>query len=135
MITLISNVITQILKLRLHRLFTAVMLVTALLFTQQLFAQDAEEFFNRGHKFYLSSNDREAEVEFRKALELNPKLSDAYYYLGSIYFKQNQYNKAVAECKQAVRITPRDLKSLIVMGICYKLLGLYEKAIDVLSSG
>lgn len=86
--------------------------------------------FKNGHKFYLDSKPEQSEIEFRKALKSNPKLSDAYYYLSSIYFKQNKYKEAIKESHKALKIKPDDLKSLIILGLSLQQLNLIDPAIE-----
>ena len=42
----------------------------------------------RGNKFYADSLFEKAEIEYRKALEINPKSTDAMYNLGNALFNQ-----------------------------------------------
>jgi len=105
-------------------------LIGLALFLTNVFADEAQEHFRKGHRFYLDSKPDQSEVEFKKALRLNPKLSDAHYYLGSIYFKQSRYQEAIAECRQAIAINPGDVKSLIILGVCFQQLGLFDQATD-----
>jgi tetratricopeptide (TPR) repeat protein len=116
---------------RLKKYLMTVFVLTVFLFPSKVFAESAEQHFRKGHRFYLDSKPTEAEAEFRKALRLNPKLSNAYYYLGSIYFKQNRYNEAKKECEQALKINPEDLKSLIILGLSFQQLGLIDQAISI----
>jgi len=118
----------QIIKNRI--VLITVILAATFLLQGKAFSDEAEEHFQKGHRFYLGSKSAEAEAEFKKALELNPKLSDAHYYLGSIYFKQERYSEAVKQCEQALRINNKDLKSLIIMGLSLQQLGLLEEAIE-----
>ena len=95
------------------------------------FAEDAQGHFDRGRMFYLDSKPEQSEAEFRKALRLNPKLSDAHYYLGSIYFKQDRYPQAIAECRKAIALNPEDVKSLIILGLSFQQMELFDQAISV----
>jgi len=105
-------------------------LIGLALFLTKAFADEAQGYFNKGHRFYLDSKPGQSEVEFKKALRLNPKLSDAHYYLGSIYFKQSRYQEAIAECRQAIALNPGDVKSLIILGVCFQQLELFDQATD-----
>ena len=94
------------------------------------FAQMPQEHFQRGRMFYLDLKPEQAEVEFKKALRLNPQLFDAHYYLGSIYFKQSRYPEAIEQCKAALRINPKDVKSLIILGLSFQQMELFDQAIS-----
>ena len=105
-------------------------LTTFLWLPQAASARDAQWHFRKGHRLYLESQSAESELEFKRALQLDPGLSDAHYYLGSIYFKQERYLEAAAQCRQAALISPKDLKSLIILGLSLERLGRLEEAIN-----
>ena len=106
-------------------------LVGILLVGARIFAAEVETHFQKGHRFYLESKPTEAEAEFKKALRLNPQLSDAHYYLASIYFKQDRFAEAKKECEDALKINPNELNCLIILGLSVYRLGLDEQAIRV----
>jgi tetratricopeptide (TPR) repeat protein len=108
-----------------------ILILSAVFFCHSLaFADEAQKHFHKGHRFYLDSKSRKSEREFKKALKINPNLSDAYYYLSSICFKEDRYQEAVHYSRQAVNINPEDIKSLIICGLSLQQMGLYEEAID-----
>jgi tetratricopeptide (TPR) repeat protein len=45
---------------------------------------------------------------FKKSIELNPKLSSAYYNLGYISLKQKNYEEAISYLKKAKELNPKD---------------------------
>lgn len=129
----------QIIKKRI--LLIATIFLAGFLLQLEVFAEDArlpgnnqgeqaQDYFKRGHRFYLESKSTQSEAEFKKALQLNPALSDAHYYLASIYFKQDRYEEAIEHCEQALRLNPEDLKSLIILGLSFQGLGLNDRAIN-----
>ena len=46
------------------------------------------DYIRSGNKFYADSRYEKAEIEYRKALEINPKSTDAMYNLGNALFNQ-----------------------------------------------
>lgn len=46
------------------------------------------DYIRSGNKFYVDSLYEKAEIEYRKALEINPKSTDAMYNLGNALFNQ-----------------------------------------------
>ena len=61
-----------------------IILASLVLLPTRLVADDAQDHFTKAHRFYLDSKSSEAELEFKKALQIDPSLSDARYYLSSI---------------------------------------------------
>lgn len=107
-----------------------IILVSLILLPTRLVADDAQDHFTKAHKFYLDSKPAQSEAEFKKALALDPSLSDARYYLSSIYFKQSRYEEAIKQSQMALAINPADLKSLIILGVCYQQLGLFDQSVN-----
>jgi Flp pilus assembly protein TadD/TolB-like protein len=71
--------------------------------------KDARAYYNLGHA--LSSRfekTSEAEVYFRKAIELNPKFTDAYCTLGVTLEAQGKYEEAEQVYRKVVRLEPND---------------------------
>ncbi|MDQ3239768.1 MAG: hypothetical protein M3P33_04545, partial [bacterium] len=67
--------------------------------SQEMQADNVSSLCSRGVLLYeLGLNNclllAEAEKDFNKALELNIAYNEAYMYLGHIYYRQNQFNKA-----------------------------------------
>ncbi len=87
---------------------------------------------------YESMKNRDA---FEKLLEFDQKLPDKYYnkfYLGCCYLTQNNPAKALDLFCQSIDLNPysQDLASIYsYMGVCYKDMGKYEFAIDILKKG
>ena len=55
------------------------------------------EHIRRGNSFYVDSLYEKAEIEYRKALELNPQSVDAMYNLGNALFYQITQSEEKAE--------------------------------------
>lgn len=83
-----------------------------------------------GRAFYQEKKFGEAEINFRKAIELNPKLWKSHNYLGNIYDYQKEYEKAVTEYKFALAIKPNNGSLYNNLGVSYSLAGKYKKAIS-----
>jgi len=50
---------------------------------------------NKAIEFYNKQQYKDAEVHFKKAIELNPKYAEAYANLGALYAKFKEYDKAI----------------------------------------
>ncbi|MBI1784341.1 tetratricopeptide repeat protein [Candidatus Sumerlaeota bacterium] len=59
-----------------------------------------------GIAYYLTSRGAEAEEQFRRALDANPNLASAHYYLGLILMQRNDLTQAIAEFRAALRANP-----------------------------
>ena len=71
-----------------------------------------------------------AEYHLKKAIELKPDYSDAYNYLGFVYFRQGKVNEAIQVYNKALEnllyLNPQDAH--LNLGVAYLSLKQYEKA-------
>lgn len=73
--------------------------------TTVVFGQKSErDYMRSGNKLYNDSLFVKAEVDYRKALELNPKSTDAMYNLGSALLMQNKAKEAMEQFDAVTRI-------------------------------
>lgn len=80
-------------------------LVLALLVSISLFAQKAErDYVRKGNRFFKDSVYVDAEVNYRKALEANPKSSIAMFNLGNTLLWQNKLQDAMDQYVAAAQI-------------------------------
>ena len=84
-----------------------------------------------GNNIYADSIYDKSEIEYRKAIELNPQSADAYFNLGNALLNQNKYKEAVDEYKKALAYeTDKNRLSQIYhnMGVALQLSKDYENA-------
>ncbi|HLD23136.1 MAG TPA: tetratricopeptide repeat protein, partial [Sulfuricurvum sp.] len=67
---------------------------------------------------------------YQKAIKLNPKYSDAYYNLGIVYGKEDEYDKAIEVYQRAIELNPKNDKAYNNIGVIYKNKEEYDKAIE-----
>ena len=73
--------------------------------TTVVFGQKSErDYMRSGNKLYNDSLFVKAEVDYRKALELNPKSTDAMYNLGNALLMQNKVKEAMEQFDAVTRI-------------------------------
>ncbi len=68
-----------------------------LLFSENLTAQTVRSHVKKGNSVYEKGRYADAEVEYKKALEKNPKSKEAQFNLGNSYYKQERYEEALRE--------------------------------------
>lgn len=70
-----------------------------------IFAQKNErDYIRSGNKLYKDSLFVKAEVDFRKALDINPKSTEAIYNLGNTLMQQQKFKEAMEQFDAASRI-------------------------------
>ncbi len=69
---------------------------------------------------------------FNKAIQLNPRYTLAYFYLGTMYYRWGHYHKAIEPLKKAIELNPEALASYMNLGMNYNNAGMYHGAEEVL---
>ena len=101
--------------------------VTALRRIRERFVDDLS--FVRAAWEYLRANDySNAEVQCRKALELNPENARAYYFLGLARFGRRDYDEAVKHLLQAAKRDPGKGEIYTNLGVAYIGKGMLNEA-------
>jgi tetratricopeptide (TPR) repeat protein len=74
------------------------------------------KFFGRGKAHYEKGDYVKASLEFRNAIQIDPKYADAYYMLGMSQFLRGDLGGAFGSLKRAVDLDPRHLPAQAQLG-------------------
>jgi TolB-like protein/Flp pilus assembly protein TadD len=75
-------------------------------------------------------NFKEAELEFERAIELNPNSAEAHYFFGiSVLLPLGQFDQAIAELKHAIALDPFSVIMNANLGLAYIMARRYPEAI------
>lgn len=88
----------------LYRLLILPALLVAMLTACSNPAERASEHMSRGEEYYEAGKYREAEIEFRNALQIDPKLAHGHTQLGKTYLALKDPRNAFAELQRALEI-------------------------------
>lgn len=80
-----------------------VIIVLLTILSVNAFTQDERKFVRKGNGLYNDGNYKQAEVEYRKALEKDPSSYKADYNLGNALYKQNQYDAAAGRYNSLIQ--------------------------------
>lgn len=95
--------------------------------TAKAHSRNAVEYFNLG----LESSMTYKKIEyFTKALELNPKLSDAYAKRGMLYYFQEKYDKMIQDFKTYIEHVPATAEAYRMLGVGYLKTGCFMEAVS-----
>ncbi|HEU5459052.1 MAG TPA: winged helix-turn-helix domain-containing protein [Pyrinomonadaceae bacterium] len=75
---------------------------------------------SKGIVLALRGRYSEAEQEFETALQLNPKLYEAYYYYARACFSQGKLDQAALLLEQATAVRPESIDALSMLGGIYR---------------
>jgi len=107
---------------------------------KSLFALEIEHPKNERIKLYLGialskiEQHKEAIDSLEKALRISPKMPDAHYTLGSIFFSQQKYTEALIEFEKEIKINPKNPYPYCESAFALYQLKDYRKAINFLES-
>ena len=78
-----------------------------------------------------------AMLDYTKALQINDKMTDAYYNKAQIALTRKDIpnpdiNKAIEDLEKAIELDSKFIDALYAMAAAYKKLGEYQKAVDFL---
>ncbi len=82
-----------------------------------------------GHCFHRLGNYAQARFHYKKAVHLNPDDSKLFYKIASTYIQEEQWQSAVKQLENAMRIQRNIPEYNLAMGECKMNLGLYKDAI------
>ena len=90
----------------------------------------AEEWIERGDKFYIKGEYEKAIECYNEALKINPKDADAWYNKGVLYARLKKYEEAIECYDKALKINPEYANAWNNKGVVYAELKEYKKAIE-----
>jgi Ca-activated chloride channel family protein len=118
-------------RLRNVRLFTMLLLLTV---AGSVSAQKAERSdIRKGNSQYERKKYTEAEIQYRKALEVNPKSKEGAYNLGNALFRQKKTKEALEQYQSALNVQNDPLKKSQIFhnaGNVFMENKEYDKAVD-----
>ncbi len=86
---------------------------------------------NLGMSYLLKGMLKEAEVEFKRAVEKKPDYSRGHNNLGAVYLQQNRLDDAIKEFKLAIKYDPNNAEAYNNLGVAYCNRQKYTEARDL----
>jgi Ca-activated chloride channel family protein len=82
--------------------------VILILFVLSANGQNEHKITRKGNKLYEKNQYADAEANYKKALEIDPKHYQASFNLGDAYFKQERFDEAITQFTIAAHATEKD---------------------------
>ena len=107
---------------------TILLLASLLVFLSCSKKEMAQKHYKKGFAFHNEGNYAEAATEYKKAIEKDSTLIEAYVNLASIYFVQQKYDQAKIELENALKYNPYHVKAHYNLGLVLLNQGKKEEA-------
>lgn len=98
----------------------------------KLCSNNSTYFLLLGLIFRDQGNVKEAELNFKKSLELDPKWIPGYIMLSQLYSGEGNYTEALNTIKKVLEVAPNSVVLLEYLAITYMSLGQFDQAINFL---
>ena len=89
----------------------------------------AIDYNNQAIKAYNSKRYKDAEIAFKKAIELDPNYGEAYANLGALYAKFKEYDKAIELYQACIKVKPTYAGAYTNLGNALNKTGRHEEAV------
>jgi tetratricopeptide (TPR) repeat protein len=110
------------------------LLLVALLATVLVACGSPEEkrakFLKKGQALYEKGDYVKARLEFKNAIQIDPKFAEAYYMLGMVQLKQGDLKPAFGRFSKAAELSPDHLNSHLQIGKLFLVMKEPEKAME-----
>ncbi|MEM8722078.1 MAG: tetratricopeptide repeat protein [Cyanobacteria bacterium P01_G01_bin.39] len=93
-------------------------------------SDSAEAYCSRGAAFHYLEDYRSAKKDLNRAIDINPKYQQAYYYLTAADLSLENYHQAIENCDRAIEIDHRYSYAYLIKGKAYLGLNNFQAAID-----
>ncbi|MCK9374670.1 MAG: tetratricopeptide repeat protein [Syntrophobacterales bacterium] len=90
--------------------------------------ETAQELYSRGNEDLARGQNEKALKEYTRALELDPKLSEAYTDRGIAYKRLNRFDLAMADFNRAIELDPKDADAYANRGLIHNTQRRYDLA-------
>jgi len=99
-------------------------------FLTSAYAQSATEYVHLGNVSGRQEKYKQAILDYSKAINLDPKLANAYYNRGYVYIEIRKYKLAIADLDKAIEIKPDYAAAYHLRGVAHFLKKKYTQAIS-----
>ncbi len=88
------------------------------------------KYFERGEELFEQGNYVKAELEFKNVLQIDPKHAEAWYMLGRVAEKKQEWRNAFGAYAGALEADAGHVPAMVAQGHLYRLSGAHDKALE-----
>jgi Tfp pilus assembly protein PilF len=94
-----------------------------------------EGYMARGQRYFTAGNFDKASVEFRNALQIDPKSGDALYFNGRLAERRGNIRDAIDFYQAALDVQPKDDRARASLAKVFVLGGATQRALEIVAPG
>ena len=94
-----------------------------------------QQYFKAGQQALAARHYDEAEIDFKKLLQLDPAIAEVHATLGLVYFQEKKFDQAVPELRRALQLKPALSRATTLLAMSLSELGQYREALPGLENG
>src|ERR1700722_1381992 len=91
-----------------------------------------QSYMERGKQYFAAGNLAKASIEFRNALQIEPKSGDADYFNGQGAERRGELRDAIDFYQAAIDVQPKDNRARASLAKVFVLAGLTQRALEVI---
>jgi len=86
------------------------------------------QLLNKGKELFQKNILKQAQAAFEEVIEINPKNSNAYFFIGNIFHIKGQLGKAIKAFNKVLEFDPNHTDAAISLSVILNDIGKYEEA-------
>jgi len=91
-------------------------------------SRDVNRLLREGERLHTVHQDAEALERFRAAAQRSPRDEHPHEMMGALYLREQQFDKAIQEYSEAVRLSPGAPEAQLALGVAYRMKGDLDRA-------
>jgi tetratricopeptide (TPR) repeat protein len=91
-------------------------------------SRNASTYLAGGDKYFKQGRYNEALIEYRNAIQVNPRLVQAHYQLAQVYLRLRSAAAAYKELRETVTLDPRDARAQLQLAALFIAGNKYDEA-------
>jgi len=103
-------------------------LIAMFLIVSNVYAQSAQDYFNKAKELLAQMQYDQAFAEVTKAIQIDPSVADYYTFRGELYRLKSDVANAVADYSKSIELNPNNGEVYYFRAICYKFIKEYDLA-------
>lgn len=93
-----------------------IMILSLMVFSCGSMEDKKTKYFEKGNAFYEKGDYVKARMEFKNAIQIDPRYAEAYYMLGMVEYRENEWKRAVGYLSKAVYYDPDFSDAQVALG-------------------